>query len=140
MRRTCLLLALFSLPSLAGCAAPPAGVRHDTLVRARAGCEGFELDPRAYVDRPLEVSLPRGPYASLSLYRAGEPERLVQLGEGDPRLGGDPVRVQLLFPSAEGKAPRAGEYRLVVTDARGRIHELGFAVLERPRVAEEEAE
>jgi hypothetical protein len=127
-----LLHLLLPLLLSSGCATPTSGTRHDVLVHRRSGEAEIRLDTRAYVDRPFEVTLPAGAHATLTLYELDEGrERLLLIGRGDERLEGTPLRVQLLFPSAEREAPGPGEYLLVVTDGEGRLHEVQFGIVER---------
>ena len=138
MRRTASITTLSLTLGLLGCEAPaPAGVRTDAVEERRRGQLDFDLDQRAYCDRPFELLLPPGTYETLTLYRlneAGERERKLQLSEGDQRLTGKPApRVQLLFPSAERKAPPPGRFLVVVTDDRGGVHELVFSLVERAK-------
>lgn len=132
------LVVVLGVAGVAGCQAPsPEGVRTDAVEEQRKGQLDFDLDQRAYRDRPFELLLPPGTYETLTLYEldeAGERERKLQLSEGDQRLTGKPSpRVQLLFPSAERKAPPAGRFLVVVTDDRGGVHELVFSLVERSK-------
>lgn len=138
MRSAASTPCFLALLGLLGCEAPgPEGVRTDVIEERRKGQLDFDLDERAYRDRPFELLLPPGTYETLTLYEldpAGERKRKLQLSEGDQRLTGKPSpRVQLLFPTAERKAPAPGRYLVVVTDRRGGVHELVFSLVERPK-------
>ena len=128
-------VALAVTLTVANTATAPYVVR-ESLVVERVGTLPIKLDPRVYTDVPFVAELPQGTYSTLTLYRLPQAEgevrkRILQFNSGDPRLEGDPVRVRLLLPSAEGEAPKLGLYHLVVTDDQDGIHQLRFEVVER---------
>lgn len=114
-------------------------IRRESVVLEQQGPLRMRLDKRVYTDLPFAVELPTGTYQTLTLYRIkkeGERKRVLLLSSGDDRLSGDPLRIPLLHPTAEGEATRAASYLLVVTDDKRGIHELRFDIVDR-EVAED---
>jgi len=113
-------------------------IRRESVVREQEGPLRMRLDKRVYTDLPFAVELPTGTYRTLTLYRLSgtKRKRVLLISSGDERLSGDPLRVPLLHPTAEGEATRAASYLLVVTDAKSGIHELRFDIVDR-EVAED---
>ena len=113
-------------------------IRRESVVLEQEGPLRMRLDSRVYTDLPFAVELPKGTYATLTLYRLSgtERKRVLLISSGDERLSGDPLRIALLEPTAEGEATRAASYLLVVTDAESGIHELRFDIVDR-EVAED---
>lgn len=108
-------------------------IRRESVVLEQEGPLRMRLDKRVYTDLPFAVELPGGTYRTLTLYRLGEEKRkrVLLISSGDERLSGDPLRIALLHPTAEGKATRTARYLLVVTDSERGIHELRFDIVDR---------
>lgn len=128
------LAALAVFLTVANSAGPE--IRRESVVLEQKGPLRMRLDKRVYTDLPFAVELPAGTYRTLTLYRLREKEgkerkRVLLISSGDERLSGDPLRIALLQPTAEGEATRAASYLLVVTDEQSGIHELRFDIVDR---------
>lgn len=130
------LVAVAVTLTVANSSAP--SVRSESIVRERQGALRMKLDKRVYTDLPFSVELPKGTYSTLTLYRfpseddlTSERKRVLLLSAGDPRLSGDPIRIPLLHPTAEGEPTGPAEYLLVVTDAEGGVSEVRFGIVQR---------
>jgi hypothetical protein len=139
LRRLCefALVGAAAFLTVANTAAPE--IRRESVVLEQQGPLRMRLDKRVYTDLPFAVELPAGTYRTLTLYRLekeGKRKRVLLISSGDERMTGDPLRIALLHPTAEGEATRAASYLLVVTDEERGIHELRFDIVDR-EVAED---
>lgn len=95
--------------------APMPGYFVATRTTLQEGNIPIRIDPRLYEDKVFEVTLPAGKYSRVNLSRKanGAMQLLSTVAEGDPRLLGNPVRLQFplveLMASAESPEDKAHE-------------------------------